>query len=503
MTDALALWLGERLLVGSIQVAGLVAAVWLVCRLVPRVPAAAQAALWWLVALKLVLVFAPVPAIQLPVLPATFERQTQLPSATALVAGDHAPASSSNAPLQALILIWVAALLAQAGRLALDHRHLKGVVRRSVPWTNAGTIELATRIGLTRAPQVRLSDEIDGPQVYGLWSPIVLMPPDTVSALSDEERTMTLCHELMHIRRRDLALGWVPACAERLFFFHPLARLSARHYVTAREAACDAAAMRALGVAPAEYGRLLIRLGIGNVRPAIAAGGAPFSNSSLKRRLHMLEHHQPSKSSRRWWWVVALVAAVVIPMQLVARTPAAPQAISKPSIDLYQFVSGAWEKAQGKQVYVMEPDSQKLKRLQARDARQEAEQVKVLVEKLKIEKVTQDMEVEMQKQEKLLEKELLARKLLARAQGEKELRGRELLAEKDEKALRLRKLLAEAADAQSNEKKEYFLQKRLQEATAEQKDRDLRDLAERLERLAAEQQKLANEIRALQRESSR
>ena len=35
---------------------------------------------------------------------------------------------------------------------------------------------------------------------------------------------MALAHELMHVRRRDVLLGCLPALAERLYFFHPLVR---------------------------------------------------------------------------------------------------------------------------------------------------------------------------------------------------------------------------------------------------------------------------------------
>jgi beta-lactamase regulating signal transducer with metallopeptidase domain len=326
--DTLTLWLGDRLLIGSLQGAVVIAAVWLVCRLVPRIPAAAQSALWWLVALKLLLTFAPLPALPVPLLPAAFEQQTErvlLPPLTtgaiekAFALPTTPPVNQINTWLPAAIVLWFGILLVQIGRLVHAHRVLRGIVTRSVLWPDETTSELANRLGLKRVPQVRLSDEIETPQVFGLREPVVLLPTE-MTAFTAEERAMTLCHELMHIRRRDLTLGWVPACAERLFFFHPLARLAAREYVAARESACDAAAVRALGVSVTDYGRLLIRLGIGHVGPALAAGGSPFSASSLKRRLNMLQRLGTPALSRRWRWAIALAAAVVIPLQLVART---------------------------------------------------------------------------------------------------------------------------------------------------------------------------------------
>jgi hypothetical protein len=115
----------------------------------------------------------------------------------------------------------------------------------------------------------------------------------------------------------------VPLAAERLFFFHPLARLAAREYLTAREMACDAAVVRALGVEPADYGRLLVRLGIAHLHPALAATSASPSKSSLTRRLNMLQQTTTSGRSRTTTWcVAALVVLALIPVRLVARPQA-------------------------------------------------------------------------------------------------------------------------------------------------------------------------------------
>ena len=149
---------------------------------------------------------------------------------------------------------------------------------------------------------------------------------------------MTLCHELVHVRRHDLALGWVPALAERLFFFHPLARVAAREYLIAREAACDAAVLRALDVAPQEYGRLLLRFGVTRPEPGFSATGASSSTSSLRRRLDMLHHITLSRTSRRATWLLAcIVALALLPFQLVARTPGEPAAVRDDGHNAWEY----------------------------------------------------------------------------------------------------------------------------------------------------------------------
>lgn len=343
MSDTLATWIGERLLVGSLQGAAVVAVVWLTCRLIPRMPAATQAMLWWLATLKLALVFAPVPSVPVAVLPSNFEGRSDLavPRSVAAAAEaitprlvlmpDREAGSMSVQPapnavsvwIRAVALIWFGMLVIAAGRLVYAHRVLRGIVRRSIACRAQEVHDLATRLGVARVPSVHVSDEISSPQVFGLWRPVVLVPADLMATFTPEEWSMTLGHELMHVRRRDLALGWIPAIAERLFFFHPLARLSAREYLAARESACDVAVVRALGVPAADYGRMLMRLGIAPAGTTLAASGSPFSTSSLKRRLHMLQHHSSDTGSRRWRWAIVVAAAAVLPLQLAARAPAA------------------------------------------------------------------------------------------------------------------------------------------------------------------------------------
>ena len=349
MTDAVTLWLSERLVAASLQGAAVIAVVWLGCRSVSSLPASVRAALWWLAALKLVLGLLPVPSVPIPLLPAALDWThdgVSHPVAPIVEAGEPGTTSAGASPFRAttesvstptarrtvrwiafLVLLWIALVALQAARLMMSFRQLRGVIRRSIRWIDDdadAVARLAALVGLADAPEVRTSTEIDAPQVAGLWRPVVLVPV-TAAALTAEERAMTLCHELMHIRRHDLALGWVPALAERLVFFHPLARLAAREYITSRESACDAAVVHALGVSPTAYGRMLVRLGVTGSAPALTAGGSSPSMSSLKRRLEMLQYAASPDAPRRSAWTIALVGCALIPLQLVAGTPAAQQ----------------------------------------------------------------------------------------------------------------------------------------------------------------------------------
>jgi beta-lactamase regulating signal transducer with metallopeptidase domain len=226
----------------------------------------------------------------------------------------------------ALALLWLLGCLAQVPRaaraLAASRRMRRSARQIDDPILLARAASIARRLGLSGTPRLAVSDELAVPQVMGLLRPVVLLP----AGLAAAELDLALGHEFAHLVRRDLWLGLVPALAERLFFFHPLARLAAREYALAREVACDA---RVLGTleAPAErYGRLLLRFGAIPRRAAFAATGASPTFHLLKRRLLMLQNPTPAGRRGLPWLVLAGAIGVVAlaPFRLTAK-PAPPK----------------------------------------------------------------------------------------------------------------------------------------------------------------------------------
>lgn len=235
--------------------------------------------------------------------------------------------------LRLVTAAWLLMLLTQVALLAIDAGRLRRLVaraRRPERTLEEEHDDLARDLGLRAVPALRESSEVRAPQVVGVLRPTVLLPLDAAASMSPSERTMVLCHELAHVRRGDLVLGWIPALAARALAWHPLARLAAREYALAREAACDALVLRTLDAPPRDYGRLLVRLGVHAPAARIAAAGTSPTAHLLRRRLHMLQH---ASLSPRALTGVAITAGVIalVPLRLVA-VPAsdwidAPQAV--------------------------------------------------------------------------------------------------------------------------------------------------------------------------------
>jgi bla regulator protein blaR1 len=373
----------DHLAWASIAIALMVAAAWLACRLRPSLAPSTRSTIWWLVAVAALLRLAPLPALTLEV-PATWRLGGLLPAAAPPAPVRTAPASALDAdaadsavgelprapsgvaariptraaeqlrtpfvPVPAsrsaaaaaadtafdwrtpLVALWAVVACALFARLAIANWRLRRLADDAGPVPDAVAAEvdaLAAALGLRRTPAVRISGDIETPQVFGLFRPTVLLPDAALTALTPRERAMTLCHELAHVRRLDLAFAWAPAVMERLLFFHPGARLAAREYAFAREAACDADVLQHLGEAPRDYGRLLLRLGVTRRPAALAAAQSSPSTRLLRRRLALLNHHVSPRPGRGLWLAGALLP-LALPLSLVAGQSDQPPAPPTP-----------------------------------------------------------------------------------------------------------------------------------------------------------------------------
>ncbi len=330
----------------SLEGAVLVAGIWSLGKLWPRLSARVLTMLWWCAAAKFLLAIVWITPIELRILPAAAEApvtqsvvwlKAEATSAPGMdpITGDSAPRVGWRSLLLGTWLGGVALALSFSAR---RWRTTARIVRRAeaAPYqTELLALDVARALGLRRAPPIRVSKDVATPLVAGILEPTVVLPAERFAALSVAEQRMALCHELAHVKRADLWLGCVPALAERIFFFHPLVRLAAREYALCREAACDAAVIDTLDTSPQEYGRLLLALGVTPRRTA-AAAGAPWSLSTLKRRITMLAEPSSHSPGTRALAAAAVAAAIlaIVPLRLSARpqaaaAPAAPAALAR------------------------------------------------------------------------------------------------------------------------------------------------------------------------------
>jgi len=131
-------------------------------------------------------------------------------------------------------------------------------------------------------------------------------------------------HELGHIKRRDIQVGWLMTALQIIHWFNPLVWLACHRMRVDRELACDALALR---YAPEEenqrYGRTIIKLLEHFGRPARAPSlaAAVESKQQLKERIQMIAKFK--KTNRIPVMAVALFAG----LGLITFTDAQPAAV--------------------------------------------------------------------------------------------------------------------------------------------------------------------------------
>jgi beta-lactamase regulating signal transducer with metallopeptidase domain len=324
-----------------------IAVAWALVRCRRGLPPRVACWAWRLADLKLIVAFLWATPLLVPLLPSSQETQRPhvtiaAPEISASVAGgsegirDLAREAASVrahkrlSPACFVLVLWLIGALSAAtlaGREAIAvTRVRRSCLPVNCPDLRDAVVDLACLLGLRNAPEVRAGPAVSRPMLVGAFRPAILLP---IEMLCDPRSTAAirpvLAHELAHVGRRDLLWSSLAAIVRAMFFFHPLVWLAHREALLAREAACDALALRASGVCPSEYGRILVDIAARGTERA-AYWGAPLgmagSAGSLKRRLiAMKKTQQPSRRRLLSWAFALLVIGVagVIPWQLVPR----------------------------------------------------------------------------------------------------------------------------------------------------------------------------------------
>ena len=99
-------------------------------------------------------------------------------------------------------LIWLAAAFWRLGRLR----------RHSLPLDPMPTWGVEA--------DIRISEAISSPVTFGLLHPVVLLPAN-FSELDEQVQEAILCHEILHVRRRDWLFTLIEELVRSVFWFHP------------------------------------------------------------------------------------------------------------------------------------------------------------------------------------------------------------------------------------------------------------------------------------------
>lgn len=96
--------------------------------------------------------------------------------------------------------------------------------------------ELSASMGIKRAPRLYICRAVRTPMIYGLIRQRVLLPE---IPLAESDIRRVLSHELVHYKRRDIAVKFVALTANALHWFNPMAYIASKKLFAEMELSCD------------------------------------------------------------------------------------------------------------------------------------------------------------------------------------------------------------------------------------------------------------------------
>lgn len=149
------------------------------------------------------------------------------------------------------------------------------------------------------------------PALTGVINPKIILPVDTFNDLTQEEKGYVFMHELVHLKRKDIALNWVITLLLCIHWFNPILWISFNKMKKDCELSCDAETLNHIGPkAYVKYGETLIKLIKTHIKPSWTPGTTAIVNKSeIKRRIIMISKF---KKKSLTWSVIAVAVTLVV-----------------------------------------------------------------------------------------------------------------------------------------------------------------------------------------------
>jgi Tol biopolymer transport system component/beta-lactamase regulating signal transducer with metallopeptidase domain len=248
-----------------------------------------------------------------------------------------------------LPIIWLAGAIVIGMYLLVSDLALWRIVKRDRPLLNQAMLELfeecKAQMGVQSLLVVVPSDRVRSPGLFGFVRPRLLLPTEMLNTATIEEMRFVFLHELAHLKRRDIYIGWLTSLLQVLHWFNPLIWFAFYRMRADRELACDALVLTRTGQDKSqEYGGAIVDLvrRFSRPRPLPAMAGIIESKSQLKRRIAMITKFR-NKSYRFSPLAVVLIiilASISLPNAISMQTSKIYTKESAPPISLRRIWAG-------------------------------------------------------------------------------------------------------------------------------------------------------------------
>jgi len=220
-----------------------------------------------------------------------------------------------------LMIAWAVGTLGLFCALALQCRsYSRKVLRTSSPASDRLEEVLRAQcgmLGIRRSVSLCVSGAVGMPNVCGVRRPRILLPRNCEQAFSPSELAGIVAHELAHIKRGDLIVGWLTTLLCCFYWFHPAVWLAHRTLRREREMACDDMAVRLVKQEGRQYAMTILRATESfNGRLPLGAGllGLLEVSDNLRRRIKSIGDGGRARTLGRRSAIALVAVVLLLPM---------------------------------------------------------------------------------------------------------------------------------------------------------------------------------------------
>jgi hypothetical protein len=212
---------------------------------------------------------------------------------------------------------WAVVALGLFVVLLLQYRRYARMVLRRLsspsPAVDEVLVQQVNALNVRQRVLIRVSSGITTPAVFGFIRPVILIPELWNETLSPGQLSNVISHELAHIKRWDMQIGWLTTVINCFYWFHPVVWIANVRIRREREMACDDLVMVSAKQDGSEYASTIMRVveffdakvpvGVGFL------GLLEFSSDLLQRIRSLVD---TSRSRRlRWNYIVGLFLVMI------------------------------------------------------------------------------------------------------------------------------------------------------------------------------------------------
>jgi len=269
------------------------------------------------------------------------------PSAAASESGELNEASAAQAAedseagaaswLMLVLALWLAGVSIVGYALLRKRSFYRRVARRSSPVGDPGVLAIAGRwkneFGIRRSVRIVTSEDLRSPFTFGSLRPVVYLPRAILGMDQPELLESVLAHEMAHVSRWDDVLLQLQLLLSVLYFFNPVAWLSARRMREESERVCDRLVLSRGGLSARTYGQSIVavlRLGLPSEPTFIPALGR--TKERLEMRLKAIMREEPAARARATYSLPLAFALglFLLPMARGPQVEEAPARLDQP-----------------------------------------------------------------------------------------------------------------------------------------------------------------------------